>query len=82
MPIDAKTKAPESLFSPISSPANAVDVTYMTEPPQPNRIAAPYAESLLDVLCRKNQAEEQITREAAKQYVHWNEKSVTVNSFC
>lgn len=40
LPIDANTNAPDSLLSPISSPAKAVDVTYITDPPKPIRIAA------------------------------------------
>lgn len=38
--VDPNTKAPDSLLSPIISPAKASDVTYMTEAPQPDRIAA------------------------------------------
>lgn len=38
--MDANTNAPDSLFSPISLPAKAIDVTYITEPPHPTRIAA------------------------------------------
>ena len=38
--MDANKNAPDSLFSPISLPARASDVTYITELPHPTRIAA------------------------------------------